>query len=50
MVQTKKHKKHPKNQKTIKQRMSQITEKDDFYTFINKKWLNHHKYVPENRA
>jgi putative endopeptidase len=49
MVQTKRHKKQ-KHQKTIKHHRHQITEKDDFYTFINKKWLNHHKYVPENRG
>jgi putative endopeptidase len=49
MVQTKRYKKQ-KHQKTIKHHRHQITEKDDFYTFINKKWLNHHKYVPENRS
>ena len=49
MVQTKRHKKQ-KHQKTVKQHRPQITEKDDFYTFINKKWLNHHKYVPQNRG
>jgi putative endopeptidase len=49
MVQTKRHKKQ-KYKKTIKHHRHQITEKDDFYTFINKKWLNHHRYVPENRA
>ena len=46
MTHTKRHKTH-KNKKTRKIR---VTEKDDFYTFINKKWLNHHKYVPGNRG
>lgn len=46
MTSTKRHKPY----KTKKTRKIRLTEKDDFYTFINKKWLNHHKYVPDNRG
>ena len=46
MKTTKRHKTYT-NKKTRKIR---ITEKNDFYTYINKRWLDHHKYVPENRG
>ena len=49
MVETRRHKKQ-KHQKTRKHNKNQITEKNDFYTFINKRWIEHHKYVPDNRG
>lgn len=46
MTNTKRYNKH----KTKKTRKIRVTEKDDFYTYINKRWLDHHKYVPKNRG
>lgn len=46
MKTTKRHKSHT-HKKTRKVR---LTEKNDFYTYVNKRWLDNHKYVPENRS
>jgi putative endopeptidase len=46
MTNTKKH----KNRLHKKTRKMRLTEKNDFYTYTNKRWLDNHKYVPENRS
>jgi putative endopeptidase len=44
----KNHTKTKKIRKIRKIKKLKITVDTDFYTFINKKWLDHHKYIPEN--